>query len=261
MESATKIKLQKEIDRNSQELLIMTSEEFAEVKRKVASALSLDNAKTVGSYVAPVMDSHTVYGQIREFGLGGKVVEKTVDGRRYVILKGYPGLRKVLKGTRYIANNPKIISFAVGKLGVNNSIRQGAKLSVLLTAPINVLKFLLNEQFTLSALIGTIATDLVKLGVSSMLAAAAAATAGAITTVAAGPLVAAIFVGVLTAILLEKVGKEFGLNDALIATIDQTCNTLYDRTVGTLARKMVEVEGVLNWQARNKLPVGKGIFY
>ncbi|PID44455.1 MAG: hypothetical protein CSB48_01875 [Proteobacteria bacterium] len=261
MDEANKKKLQNELNANSHELFIMTAEEFAQFKSRIASVATLDNAKTIAGYVAPAMDAATVVGQVREFGAGGRIVEKTIGGRRYVILKGYPGLRKALKGTRYLANNPKIVSMAIGKVGVAKSILHGAKITVFLTVPINVLKYLIDEQSTLGSLIGTIASDLVKVGISSALAAGAAAAVGVLTKVAAGPLVAALFVGVATAILLEKIDAEFGLTTALINFIDETYQSLYDKTIGELARQLVRLENILNWQARNGVPVGKGIFY
>lgn len=88
-----------------------------------------------------------------------------------------------------------------------------------------------------------------------------AAAVGTISTLAAGPLVAAIFVGIATAVLLEKVDEHFGLTEALIKFIDKTYASIYDKTFGALARNIYELERILIWQARNRIPVGKGIFY
>lgn len=261
MNPANKITLEKELKKNQHDLFILTQEEFAEVKKSIASTLTLSNAKTVAGHVSPALDTKTAIGQVREFGLTGRVVEKVVNGRRYVILKGYPGLRQTLRGTRYLAKNPKIVSMAIGRVGIAQSILQGTKLTVFLTVPINVLTYLIDEQATLCSLVGTVASDLVKVGISSVLGGAAALAVGTLTTVAAGPLVAAIFVGIATAILLEKIDAELGLTDALIKFIDDTYASIYDQTIGVLSRKVAEMERILVWQARNNIPVGRGIFY
>ena len=65
--------------------------------------------------MALTSDIRAVTGIVREFGAFGKVVERNVHGRRDVILKGAPGLRHQLKGTRYLANDPKIVSMAIGQ--------------------------------------------------------------------------------------------------------------------------------------------------
>ena len=261
MDELNKRKLQTELNDNNHELFIMTPAEYEQIRQKIAEIITLDNIKIAAGYAAPTMDLVTAAGQVKALGANGRVVEKVVGGRRYIILKGYPGLRKTLRGTRYLANNPKIVSMAIGKVGVGQSIIQGAKLTIFLTAPINVVKFLVDEQFTLSSLIGTIATDLVKIGVASALGAAAAVALGAITTIAAGPLVAAIFVGVATSILLEKIDAEFGLTNALIKFVEETSQSAFDRTIGALAQKIVALENIFSWQAKNNIPVGKGILY
>ncbi|WP_434527118.1 hypothetical protein [Photorhabdus asymbiotica] len=52
------------------------------------------------------------------------------DGKRYIKLTGYPGVRDYLNATRYLANNPRIVSFGVGTLGIEAGIAQGARFGV-----------------------------------------------------------------------------------------------------------------------------------
>ncbi len=255
MDDLNQMKLKQQLKDNNQELHVMTHEEFADLQKR------LDYAKTAAGYVAPTLDIKTAINQSQALGKNGRVAEKIINGRRYVILKGYPGLRNTLKGTKYLANHPKIVSLAIGKLGVSNSIISGAKLTIFLTVPINVVKYLIDEQATLATLIGTVSSDLVKVGVSAVMGSIAAAAVGTITTIAAGPLVAAIFVGVATSLLLDKIDSEFGLTDALIKLIDDTYQTTYDKTFGAVGRAIVKLENILRWQAVNGVPVGKGIFY
>ena len=101
-----------------------------------------------------------------------------------------------------------------------------------------VLQFLISEQSTLTRLVGTIASDLVKIGLSAIIASAAGMAAGAITTVAAGPIVAAIAFGIATAITLEYLDRTFGVTNALVNAMEKA----KQRTVGELARKIVTFE-------------------
>ena len=176
-------------------------------------------------------------------------------------MKGYPGLRKALKGTKYLSNNPKVLSLAIGRLGVANTIVNGAKLTIFLTVPLNLLKYLIDEQSNLASLLGNIASDLVKVGLSSVIGGLAAVGVAAITTIAAGPLIAAIFFGVATSLILDKVDAEFGLTEALIKTIEETYESAFDNTFGALGRAVNKIENIMRWQAVNGVPVGKGIFY
>lgn len=257
MSEKINLELRSKLQANAHELYVMSTEEFKEI----ASKITLDKAKLVAGYVAPANDVRTVAQIVIELGLQGKVVEKIVNGKHYVILKGYPGLRKTLRGTRYLANNPKIMTLAIGKVGVGKSIISGMKLTVLLTVPLTVLKYILDDNSTLASLLGTVASDLMKLSISSVVGAAAAAVVGTITTIAAGPLAAAVVFGVATAIFLEKIDADYGLTDALVKLIDETYDSFYDNTIGAFVRSFLELERLMDWQVRNGVSLGKGIFY
>lgn len=261
MDTASLSLLKSQLTENNHDLFIFSSDEFAEIQQQIHPTPIVDSLKTAAGYTSTIVDTKTALNQVREFGIGGRIVEKNIGGKRYVILKGFPGLRKKLKGTRYLASNAKVVSLAIGKIGVNKSVVAGARLTIFLTVPLTILKYLIDEQSTLSTLIGSIASDIVKIGISSVLAMTTAAAVGTISTLAAGPLVAAIFVGIATAVLLEKVDEHFGLTEALIKFIDKTYASIYDKTFGALARNIYELERILIWQARNRIPVGKGIFY
>jgi len=260
MDKANRALLESQLQDNNHDLFIMTPEEFGELQKQIGLE-KLSTVKTLASYTSTALDVKTTVDQVREFRGFGKIIEKNIGGKRYVILKGVPGLRKTLKGTRYLAGNPKVVSLAMGTIGMNKSIVKGAKLTIFITVPMNVLKYLIDEHSTLSRLIGSIASDIVKIGISSALGVMVAAGVGAITTLAAGPLVAAILVGVATAVILDKVDEKFGLTEALIKFIDETYASLYDKTLGAMARNISKLERILIWQARNNIPVGKGIFY
>lgn len=253
--------IEKLLNENAHDLYIMTLEQFNNLKEELSARITLDNARTAAGYVAPANDIRSVAGIVREFGVFGKVIEKNINGRRYIILKGTPGLRQQLKGTRYLAKNPKILSMAIGQKGVNQALIGGARLTVVLTVPISILKWLISERRTLSMLIGTIASDLVKLGISTALGAAASMVAGTITTLALGPLIAAIVVGVGVAVFVESVDQKYGLTKAFIQLLEEAGDSIFDSTIGALNRQINRLENILRWQAKNDVPVGKGIFY
>jgi hypothetical protein len=57
---------------------------------------------------------------VNELGIiDGKVVINKVNGKNYALIKGFAGQRKLLRGTRFLASNPKIVDLAIGQLGRN----------------------------------------------------------------------------------------------------------------------------------------------
>lgn len=220
------------------ELHILSLEQFSEFATTLSNNTNMDNAKFAAGIGLQLADIRVANQLIDELGLTGKAVIKEIQGKSYVILKGYPGLREKLTGTRYLASNPKVVDLAIGTKRVSGTMISGARLSIFIAVPMTVLQFLISEQSTLIRLVGTIASDLVKIGLSTIIASAAGMAAGAITTVAAGPIVAAIAFGIATAVTLEYLDRTFGVTNALVNAMEKA----KQRTVGELARKIVTFE-------------------
>ncbi len=146
---------------------------------------------------------------------------------------------------------------AIGKTGVNGAIVSGARLTIFLVVPLNILNHILSDQQTMSQLIGSTATDLVKVGAAAAIASIAATATAALTTLVAGPIIVAIVVGVAAALTLDALDRKFGVTKALVKAIDDA----YDSTVGEVGRQVKQVERRLKWQMMNGQPVGQGIFY
>ena len=220
------------------EVHILSLEQFSEFATTLSNHTNMDNAKFAAGISLQLADIRVANQLIDELGLTGKAVIKEIQGKNYVILKGYPGLREKLTGTRYLASNPKVVDLAIGTKRVSGTMISGARLSIFVAVPMTVLQFLISEQSTLLRLVGIIASDLVKIGLSTIIASAAGMAAGAITTVAAGPIVAAIAFGIATAVTLEYLDRTFGVTDALINAMDKA----KQRTVGELALQIVTFE-------------------
>jgi hypothetical protein len=249
------------VKQNSQILDILSTQDLIKAWQKKTGK---DIAQEIGqaarwgaNYAAAALDTATAVKMMSDLGVTGKVVLKSVKNKQYVIFKGRPGTRSIFTGTRYLATNPKVVDMAVGRIGTNRAILSGARLTIFLVVPLNIVNHILSDQQTMSQLIGKTATDLVKVGVSTALAALGAATAAALTTLAAGPLVVAIAVGVASALALDALDKQFGVTDALVKALDKA----YDNTFGEFGRQLNQVERHLEWQIMNGLPVGRGIFY
>ena len=193
----------------------------------------------------------------RDLGVTGRVLEKVVRGKSYVIFKGHPGLRNIFTAPRYLASHAKVVDMAIGKAGMRTSIRSGARLTVFLTVPLIILEHVLKDQFILSNLVADLAVSMVKVGVATIVAAVAATAIGTVTTVAAAPLALAIFVGLLVGWSLEKLDQKF----AITKKLGEVLRDIEDSTIGKFERGIWELERKLRWQILNGVNPGKGIFY
>lgn len=224
---------------------------------KKVSALAGQTTQFVANYSAAALDIATTTKMINDLGIDGKVIIKSVSGKQYVIFKGYAGNRSIFTASRYLATNPKVVDMAIGTVGVNRSIVSGARLTIFLVVPANVLSHILNDQSTMSSLIGSTATDLIKVGAAAAISSIVASAAGTLTTLTAGPVIVAIAVGVATALTLNALDQKFGVTRALTQYLDE----LHNSTAGQVGRDMIRLEKRLKWQILNGRRVGEGIFY
>lgn len=214
-------------------------------------------SRNLSNYASTVLDVKTAIRLFKDLGFTGKVALKEVKGAQYVIFKGYPGQRSIFNATRYLATNPKVVDMAIGKIGAQKSVLSGVRLTTYLIVPLNILGFILDDKKTMYELIGETATDLLKVGIAGALAALAATTVATATTLAAGPLIVAIGVGLIASFGLDALDQQLGVTRTLIKAIED----LDEKTFGKIESELIKVEKRLKWQILNGFPVGQGIFY
>jgi hypothetical protein len=254
-------KLRKSVKENSHTLYAFSAEDLIkewEYKTgKKHAELVTDKIKSASGYVSPFMDSIVASKLIKDLGFFGKVVTTIKGGKSYIVFKGLAGKRTIFTSTRYLANNAKVVDMAIGKLGLNKSILGGLRLTIYLTIPINILLEFTRDHFSMTRLLGTTATDVIKLMAAAGASVIASMAVGSITAVAAGPLIAAIAVGIATGYILSELDEHFGITEALIEFMDKSV----DRTFGEVVRQLLSIERLLTYQAVSGQRVGRGLFY
>lgn len=227
-----KKELQQKIRSNKHEVYVISFEERDAIiqsspKGKQASVQGawqkIKGKVGVGaSYYASADDAVTMAKLVGDLGgVGARAYIKTYGGKPHIILKGHAGLRTILTGTKYGIKNPKVVSMGLGKVGAITAAKQGGMLTVVLLSAYRVIDYFLTDQATLSRLVGTLATDVVKVGIATAVSIGAAIVAGGITTIAIGPIVAVILVGVGVSMLLEFADNKLGITDRVIAGLDE----------------------------------------
>lgn len=182
-----------------------------------------DVAALAASNTANALDLALLGKLAQDLGRSGSYFTKyrisNYNGKAYVIFKGNHRARRILTGTRYLANNSKVVNMGVGKLGAAKAIAGGMKITIFLTIGFRAIDTLLREEATWHYFVGSVATDVVKVGISGgagFLAASLVAGGAAVGTVAAGPLFAAIAVGIGVGLVLEYVDDRTGFTQSLI---------------------------------------------
>lgn len=234
-----KTELRQTIQANKHEVFLVSVEEMDAIVRSNNSPRKAilqqswkqlkSKLETGANFTAHGKDAVTLAKLIGDLGAAGaRVYVKTYGGKPHIILKGRPGLRKILTGTRYGIKNPKVISMGLGKAGAVSAVKSGGILTVVLLSSYRVADYFLTDGATLSQLIGTLATDVVKVGLAVGASITAVAMLGA-TTLAIGPLVVALGVGLLATLALEAIDSEFGLTDKVVAGLDELSGSMSNR--------------------------------
>ncbi len=166
-----------------------------------------ESAKLYSAAIPVTMDAVALGALALEMRRSGNVFSKyqikTYNGKPYIIFKGYAGLRKHLTGTKYLAHNPKVVSFGIGKLGVEKAIKGGFVVTIIISAFFHGIEQMINDNATWHDFIGGMAVDVSIAAVSSGIAWGLIATyvGGTAAMVAVGPMIAVVIIGTALTLL------------------------------------------------------------
>jgi hypothetical protein len=236
-----KKELKQKIQANEHEIFVVSMEEmeailhsspkwrFEHVQRAWQQIKA--KAETGASYYASADDLRTLTKLVGDLGgFGTRVYVKAYGGKSHIILKGNPGLRKILTGTKYGIKNPKVVTMGLGRAGAIHAAKSGGILSVVLLSAYRVADYILTDEATLSQLVGSLATDVVKVGIATGASIGAASlVVGMGVTAAIGPIVAVIVVGVGVSMALSALDSHYGITDRVIAGLDEVANAADSR--------------------------------
>ena len=227
-----KAELKKTIQANNQEIFVVSFEEMDAIIRSSQNGSKAsvqnawrkikDKANFAASYYASAEDIKTLVTLVADLGaVNVRAYVKTYGGKPHIILKGNPRLRTILTGAKYGVQNPKVVTMGLGKAGAINAAKAGGILTVVLLTGYRIADYVLTDEATLSQLVGRLATDIVKVGITTGASIAAATFVAGVTTVAIGPIVAVVLVGIGVSYVLENLDQKYGITDRVVAGLDE----------------------------------------
>ncbi|MDF5014704.1 hypothetical protein P3589_22270 [Vibrio parahaemolyticus] len=142
-------------------------------------------------------------------------------GTEMIKLSGYSGLRRILTGTTYRLDNPKVVQLGIGKYGLANSIKSGTVITIFVAAGFRILDYAFNDEVFLTDLVGSLATDVVKIGISSAVSAALGAASLAFVSFVAVNLAVVVAAGLVTSIILNELDEHYGITPKVIELLEK----------------------------------------
>ncbi|TKF26630.1 hypothetical protein FCV50_20815, partial [Vibrio kanaloae] len=182
----------------------------------------LDKSQNIGGAMKGTYDAFDTAKKLG--GLGVTAYVKTYNGVDYLILKGYKQhMKTLLAGNRFKASNPQVVKLGLGALdsvkGMARYVKVTAPMEILVGSAINVLQYVLNDEYTLKQL----GIDEAKLLVNVLAVAGTALVIG--TVVAPTTILATGVILVLSSLLVwgadQKTQFESKLVESVLGTFDE----------------------------------------
>lgn len=234
-------KLRAMLEANRQDCMILTLPECLEiitswdfVKHTWTSITTSTPGSIVKTYwtnINDVISASKIVSQLGAMGIKGTVFINH-KGTELIKLTDYPGIRKALNAPVFSLKHPKIIEMAIGKYGLAKTVVDGTIVGLIYVSAVDTVDFILNDETSLAEFMGTLATDVVKVGLSSAVIWGVGYAVNAFLPFVLGPLAVVVFAGVGTAIVLNALDKEYGITDRLVAYIESAQQEFVDRARG-----------------------------
>jgi hypothetical protein len=149
----------------------------------------------------------------------GTFVKRTPKGT-YIVIKGYAGLRnRLLQGTRFLTTHPRMVQMGLGMRGLQDVAKGGFILGLVVSAAVETLDFIFNDEKTMHDLVGGIGVEAVKAGLATMVGLGAGAWMASMTAIAIFPLTA---VAVTVSIVgggLNQLDKNWAIKENIISAL------------------------------------------
>lgn len=231
-------KLKNNLNSNTQHIMLLTPEEAQGVIEDLLSSKSVSFSTNYAGNIKDTADATKKLSKLFSYqqagkivftlkGLGIKATQYAYQGKLYVKITGYPSLRRILNGTRYRINHPKVLEVGIGSAGFRDGIMSGARFCIWFSACWRLIELVFKSEHDVAALLGNVTMDVAKVIVSifvsqsvgSALELAVPLLFSSAAVPVWGEIVGVVVLGFIIARSLNEVDKKYELSDKLIACI------------------------------------------
>ena len=251
------------LDKDAQHIMLLTLEEAQSV---IDDLLRSDGMSRVTTYAGNIKDAAGGTTNILKLfsyrdagrivftlkGRGIKAIQYSYGGKMYVKITGYPSLRRILNGTRYGINHPKVLELGIGKAGLRAGLITGARFCIWFSACWRLIELIFRSDHDVAAFLGNITMDVAKVVVTIF---ATKVIAGAV----------ALFTGALPASLAVPIWGEIVIVVAIgfiitnnLAGFDEN-NKLSKQLIECVRNGLKEQQRVEEWNNKHSLGIGRNI--
>ena len=145
----------------------VTDELLGEVDEFFSNKLAPGNIKDIlegSSSIGKLMTFENSAGDIafRFKSLGIRAIEYTFKGKTYIKITGYPGMRRILEGTRYAVDHPQMLEMGIGIRGLGSALIKGTKFCIFASLAWRAIELIFKSDYDLVDFLGDITMDAAK---------------------------------------------------------------------------------------------------
>ncbi|CAI1922614.1 hypothetical protein [Serratia fonticola] len=182
----------------------------------------LDYLGYAATYSGNAKDFYSAADLVRKLGGFGiaAIIYVGRNGEKLIKITGYPGIRRILNGTRYSLNNMQVVQIGVGTKGINHTIIQGVKWSVYVSLAYRSLEFILSDESSAARFLGSVTSDIAKaIATAAIMRMATPILLGLVVGSIGGAFFVVAIAGAIFVGGIEYIDKKFGLTDKIIMKI------------------------------------------
>ena len=186
-------------------------------------------------------------------GLGVKAVQYSYGGKMYVKITGYPSLRRILNGTRYRVNHPKLLELGIGKAGVQAGIISGARFCIWFSACWRLVELIFRSDHDVAAFLGNITMDVAKVIMTIFVTQVVVGGGVSLATAFSASLVVPIWGGIFFVVVLGVIITR------QLDTYDRT-NQLSNRLIECIRSGLKERQRIEEWNHKHSSDFSHSFF-
>ncbi|HHQ6601463.1 TPA: hypothetical protein ACSTLW_002283 [Serratia fonticola] len=182
----------------------------------------LDYLGYAATYSGNAKDFYSAADLVRKLGGFGiaAIIYVGRNGEKLIKITGYPGIRRILNGTRYSLNNMQVVQIGIGTKGINHTIIQGVKWSVYVSLAYRSLEFILSDESSAARFLGSVTSDIAKaIATAAIMRMATPILLGLVVGSIGGAFFVVAIAGAIFVGGIEYIDKKFGLTDKIIMKI------------------------------------------
>ncbi|OZS45195.1 hypothetical protein [Photobacterium sanguinicancri] len=188
-----------------------------------AKATALGVAGFIASNGSAMHDIKNFYLLANDLKKGGSILSKyevTKNGSKsYIKFKGNHKLRNIIKGTRYLSSNAKVITLGIGKAGMRASAKAGVIVTVIYSVAFRTLELALTKNYSVANWVSNVSSDLTMAAIATVIGLIVGTS-----VIASGIVVAPIFtLGVVTFIsgwLLDYLNGRYLIKNKIVNALN-----------------------------------------